>query len=56
MEAIVFFQHIWFILIGVLLVGYSILDGFDLGIGSLMPFLAKNDLEKRKLYNAVGPF
>ena len=56
MEALFFFQNIWYILIGVLLIGYSILDGFDLGIGSLMPFLAKNDNEKRVLYNAVGPF
>lgn len=56
MEALFFFQNIWYILLGVLLVGYSILDGFDLGVGSLMPFLAKNDSQKRVLYNAVGPF
>lgn len=49
-------QHIWFILIGVLLVGYSVLDGFDLGIGSLFPFLAKNSKEKNTLYKAIGPF
>ncbi|MBN2012661.1 cytochrome d ubiquinol oxidase subunit II [candidate division KSB1 bacterium] len=56
MEALALFQNIWYILIGVLLIGYSILDGFDLGVGALMPFLAKNDHEKRILYNAVGPF
>ncbi len=47
---------IWFILIGVLLLGYSILDGFDLGIGVLFPFLAKDEKEKRVLLNAIGPF
>jgi cytochrome d ubiquinol oxidase subunit II len=48
-------QTIWFLLIVVLLTGYSILDGFDLGVGTLVPFLAKNDNEKRILFNAVGP-
>ncbi|MDZ7264773.1 MAG: cytochrome d ubiquinol oxidase subunit II [candidate division KSB1 bacterium] len=56
MESLSFFQNIWYILIGVLLIGYSILDGFDLGIGSLLPFLAKNETDKRTLYNAIGPF
>lgn len=56
MEALIFFQNIWYILIGVLLAGYSILDGFDLGIGSLLPFLAKNERDKKSLYNAIGPF
>ncbi len=49
-------QVIWYILIGVLLLGYSILDGFDLGIGVLFPFLAKDETEKRVLLNAIGPF
>ena len=48
-------QIIWLLLIVVLLVGYSILDGFDLGVGILTPFLAKNDTEKRILFNAIGP-
>jgi cytochrome d ubiquinol oxidase subunit II len=48
-------RNIWFILIGVLLVGYSILDGFDLGIGTLLPFLAKKEKEKEALYKAIGP-
>jgi cytochrome d ubiquinol oxidase subunit II len=56
MEPLIFFQNIWYLLIGVLLIGYSILDGFDLGVGSLMPLLAKKDEDKRVLYNAVGPF
>lgn len=49
-------QNIWFILIGVLFVGYAILDGFDLGIGSLFPFLAKNKEEKEILFKTIGPF
>ena len=48
-------QIIWLLLIVVLLLGYSILDGFDLGVGILTPFLAKNDTEKRILFNAIGP-
>jgi cytochrome d ubiquinol oxidase subunit II len=49
-------QNIWFVLIGVLFIGYSILDGFDLGIGSLFPFLAKKAEEKKVLYKTIGPF
>ncbi len=49
-------QNIWFILIGVLLIGYSILDGFDLGVASLLPILAKTEKEKRILFNSIGPF
>lgn len=47
---------IWFVLWGVLWAVYFILDGFDLGIGSIMPFFAKSDEEKRIMYNAMGPF
>jgi cytochrome d ubiquinol oxidase subunit II len=45
---------IWFILIGVLLAGYAVLDGFDLGVGALH-LLTKTDLERRTLINAIGP-
>lgn len=45
---------LWFLLVGVLLVGYAILDGFDLGTGILLPF-AKNDQDRRVLLNAIGP-
>lgn len=45
---------IWFILLGVLLAGYAILDGFDLGVGILHP-LAKDDAERRTSMNAIGP-
>jgi cytochrome bd ubiquinol oxidase subunit II len=45
---------IWFILIGVLLTGYAILDGFDLGVGVLHLFV-KDDLERRIMINSIGP-
>ena len=46
---------IWFGLEGVLLLGYAILDGFDLGVGILHPFVPINDREKRIAINAIGP-
>jgi cytochrome d ubiquinol oxidase subunit II len=46
---------IWWILLGVLLIGFAIMDGFDLGVGILLPFVAKNDSEKRIVINSVGP-
>lgn len=46
----------WFVLWGLLWAIYFILDGFDLGMGTLMPFMAKNDTERRVMYNAAGPF
>lgn len=45
---------VWFILVGVLLAGYAILDGFDLGVGSILLF-AKKDEHRRLLLNSVGP-
>ncbi len=45
---------IWFILIGVLFIGYAILDGFDLGVGTLSLF-ANDQEEKRLFINAIGP-
>ena len=46
---------LWFILIFVLITGYFVLAGFDLGIGTLYPFLGKNEEEKATLRSAVGP-
>ena len=46
----------WFILWGVLWAVYFVLDGFDLGMGTLMPFLGKSETDKRMIYNAQGPF
>lgn len=48
-------QNTWFFLWGLLWAVYFISDGFDLGAGSLLPFLAKNDDEKRVIYNSMGP-
>jgi cytochrome d ubiquinol oxidase subunit II len=45
---------LWFVLLGVLLAGYAILDGFDLGVGILHPF-ARTDEERRLLMNSIGP-
>ena len=45
----------WFILVGIMLVGYAILDGFDLGVGALHLILARKDSERRILLNAIGP-
>ena len=46
---------IWFSLIAVLWIGYFTLEGFDFGVGMLLPFLAKNDTERRVMYNTIGP-
>ncbi len=47
---------IWFILWGVLWAVYFMLDGFDLGLGTLMPFLSRSERDRRVIYNAMGPF
>lgn len=49
------FQIIWFILWAVLWAVYFMLDGFDLGVGILEPFLGKSDVERRVVVNTVGP-
>jgi len=46
---------IWWLFVGVLLVGFVILDGFDLGIGTLLPFVARSDDERRVVINSIGP-
>ncbi len=47
---------IWFVLIGVLFTGFFILEGFDYGVGILVPFLGKEDRERRQIINTIGPF
>jgi cytochrome d ubiquinol oxidase subunit II len=49
-------ETIWFILWGLLWAVYFMLDGFDLGLGTLMPFLAKGEEDRRIIYNSIGPF
>jgi len=46
---------LWFLLLGVLLVGYAILDGFDLGVGVLHLLVPKSDTERRLMMNSIGP-
>lgn len=46
---------VWFILIAVLWMGYFSLEGFDFGVGMLLPVLAKNDNERRVMINTIGP-
>lgn len=46
---------IWWLLLGVLLIAFAIMDGFDLGVGMLLPFVAKTDEERRVVINTVGP-
>ena len=49
-------QHdLWFVLYVVIIGGYVILDGFDLGVGMLGPIVAKDDRDKRVLLNSIGP-
>lgn len=45
----------WWLLLGVLLIGFAIMDGFDLGVAALLPFVAKTDLERRIAINTIGP-
>ncbi|KAB1645511.1 cytochrome d ubiquinol oxidase subunit II [Pseudoclavibacter sp. CFCC 14310] len=45
----------WFFIVGVLFVGYFVLDGFDFGVGMSLPFLGKNDTERRQIINTIGP-
>lgn len=46
---------VWFILITVLFVGFFFLEGFDYGVGILLPFLGKSDTERRMLIQTIGP-
>src|SRR5437764_1888445 len=46
---------LWWVFIGVLLVGFAVMDGFDLGVGALLPFVGRSDEERRVILNAVGP-
>ncbi|MCC6207120.1 MAG: cytochrome d ubiquinol oxidase subunit II [Gammaproteobacteria bacterium] len=46
---------IWWLFVGVLLIGFALTDGFDLGIGTLLPFLGRTDTERRIIINSVGP-
>lgn len=47
---------VWFALIAILFTGFFFLEGFDYGVGILLPFLAKEDRERRVIVNTIGPF
>ncbi|ELA8468494.1 cytochrome d ubiquinol oxidase subunit II [Vibrio alginolyticus] len=46
---------IWWVLIGVLLVGFAVTDGFDIGVGALVPIIGKNDTQRRVMINSIAP-
>ena len=46
---------VWFVLIAVLWIGYFVLEGFDFGVGMLMPILGRDDRERRVVINTIGP-
>ncbi len=48
-------KFLWWVLVVVLLVGFAVMDGFDMGVGTLLPFIGKTDTERRVLLNSVGP-
>ncbi|GAA0746436.1 cytochrome d ubiquinol oxidase subunit II [Ideonella azotifigens] len=48
-------RFIWWALLGVLLIGFALTDGYDLGVGALLPFVGKTDVERRMVINSVGP-
>ncbi|MBL3284846.1 Cytochrome ubiquinol oxidase subunit 2 [Rickettsiales endosymbiont of Paramecium tredecaurelia] len=55
MLSLTILQIIWWLLLGILLCGFSILGGMDLGVASLLPFIAKNDVERRVVINSIAP-
>ena len=46
---------IWWLLVGVLLLGFAVMDGHDMGVGTLLPFVGRTDTERRVVINTVGP-
>jgi cytochrome d ubiquinol oxidase subunit II len=50
-----FLRVVWWLLLGVLLIGFALTDGFDMGVGALIPFVGKTDVERRVAINTVGP-
>lgn len=46
---------IWWVLLGVLLIGFAVTDGFDMGVATLLPFVGRSDIERRVAINTIGP-
>ena len=60
MDALIPFDYatlrvVWWVLLGALLIGFAVMDGFDLGVAALLPLVAKTDVERRVVINVVGP-
>ncbi|AGF49346.1 cytochrome d ubiquinol oxidase subunit II [Candidatus Kinetoplastidibacterium galati] len=60
MESFIFLEYstlrfLWWVFLGALLIGFAVTDGFDLGVASLLPLVAKSDKERRVLINSIGP-
>ncbi len=60
MEKLIFLDYetlrlLWWLLLGVLVIGFAVMDGFDLGVGMLLPFVARTDIERRVLINTIAP-
>ncbi len=55
MEGIWNLNTLWFTLIAVLWIGYFFLEGFDFGVGILLPFIGKDDVDRRVVINSIGP-
>lgn len=54
-QGIMNLETLWFALIGVLWIGYFFLEGFDFGVGILLPFIGKDDTDRRVMINTIGP-
>ena len=50
-----FLNTLWFALIAILYIGFFVLEGFDFGVGILLPFLGKSDAQRRMIINTIGP-
>ena len=48
-------RFVWWLLLGVLLIGFAVMDGFDLGVAALLPFVGRTDVERRVAINTIGP-
>lgn len=46
---------IWWLFVGVLLIGFAVTGGFDMGVGTLLPFVGRSDAERRVVINTIGP-
>jgi cytochrome d ubiquinol oxidase subunit II len=46
---------VWWAVLGILLIGIAVMDGFDLGVAILLPFAGRSDMERRIVINTVGP-